>query len=276
MQLSHLRPLSVGEILDGAFTLYRRHFGEFFLAALLPQLPLVVLWLVWGPLVGGAAAGTETTPWMAIGGMAVFFPLLIVASILAYVVPAGAVTRLAADAYLGNPVDRAAALRATWGKLFPLLATVILMGFAFGIGFMLCIIPGVLAWIALFAAVPGVVLEGRDPVDTLGRSVGLAKGAWGQIFVVQFLLWLITVIPTLGVAFFTNLGVALLSPSEAAAVSMMGVSNAMQALTTALTIPLTLTGTTLLYYDRRVRTEAFGLDADLDALETAGADAPLR
>lgn len=276
MQHSHIRPLGVGEILDGAFTLYRRHFGEFFLAALLPQIPVILLWLAWGPLLGGAVAGAETLPWLAIGGMVVFFPLLIVASILAYVVPAGAVTRLAADAYLGNPVSRAAALRTTWGRLLPLLATVLLMGFAFGIGFMLCIIPGILAWVALFAAIPGVVLEGRDPVDTLGRSVGLAKGAWGEIFVVQFLLWLITVIPTLGVTFFTSMGVTLLAPSEGAAISLMGVSNAMQALTTALTIPLTLTGTTLLYYDRRVRTEAFGLGADLDALETAGADAPLR
>lgn len=276
MQLSHIRPLSVGEILDGAFTLYRRHFGEFFLAALLPQLPLVVLWLVWGPMVGGVVGDGESTSGLAVAGAIVFFPLIVVASVLAYLLPAGAVTRLAADAYLGNPVSRAAALRSSWGKVLPLLAVAILMGMAVGLGFVLCIIPGVLAWIALFAGVPAVMLEGRDPVDALGRSVQLAKGAWGEIFVVQFLLWLITVIPMLGVAFFIDLGVALVSSSETAAVSMMGVSNAMQALTTALTIPLTLTGTTLLYYDRRVRAEAFGLDADLDALETAGADAPLR
>lgn len=268
MQLSHIRPLSVGEILDGAFTLYRRHFGEFFLAALLPQLPLIALWLAWGPVMSGAV-GAETMPGVAMVGMVVLLPLLFVAGIAAYLVPAGAVTRLAADAYLGNPVSRAAAMQATWGKLLPLLLLFLLMGMAYFIGFMACIVPAVLAWIVFFAGVPAVVLEGENPVDALNRSFQLAKGAWGEIFVVQLLFWLITLVPSLGVAFLSNLGVALAVSSEGAAISLLGVGNAMQALTTALTMPLTLTGTTLLYYDRRVRAEAFGLDADLSALENA-------
>ena len=36
MALSNLRPLSFGEILDSAFTLYRRNFATFVLTALIP------------------------------------------------------------------------------------------------------------------------------------------------------------------------------------------------------------------------------------------------
>jgi hypothetical protein len=37
--LPHLRPLDTGEILDGAFRLYRKHFRAFLAAGLLPLSP---------------------------------------------------------------------------------------------------------------------------------------------------------------------------------------------------------------------------------------------
>lgn len=40
--LPHLRPLDTGEILDGAFQLYRLHFRVFLGAALLPLSPLLL------------------------------------------------------------------------------------------------------------------------------------------------------------------------------------------------------------------------------------------
>ena len=43
MSFSQLRPLSLGEMLDGAFTIYRRQFASLFLTALAPQLPMILL-----------------------------------------------------------------------------------------------------------------------------------------------------------------------------------------------------------------------------------------
>lgn len=269
MQTSHLRPLGLGEILDGAFTLYRRHFGQFFLAAFLPQIPVILLWLAWGPLLGSVVGG-DADPTGILAGMAVFFPLLIVASIFAYIFPAGALTRLAADAYLGNPVSRADAMRMTWGRLLPLLGMVLLLAVLGMLGLLLCVVPAVLAWIIFFACIPLVVLEGQNPVDALNRSQALAKGAWGEIFLTQLLFVLITLIPVGAVSLAVSVaGAVLVGPDQAAMLTLQGASNAAQAVMTALTMPLTLIGTTLLYYDRRIRVEAFGLDADLAALERA-------
>lgn len=267
MQLSHIRPLSVGEILDGAFTLYRRHFGQFFLAAFLPQLPIILLWLVWGPVMG-TVVGEDADMGAALLAI-VFGVAVLVFSLLAYLLPAGTLTRMAADAYLGNPVSRAESTRVGWGKLLPVLGVSILMGVGIMLGLLACVIPAFLVIIVFFAGVPAVVLEGENPVDALSRSHHLAKGAWGEIFVVQVVFWLITLIPTFGVSMLATLAVALSATTETAALSVQGISNAMQALTTAVTMPLTMIGTTLLYYDRRVRSEAFGLEADLNALETA-------
>ena len=46
--MSHpqLRPLTFGEILDGTFALYRRNFLDFFLASLVPFVPVVLAWIV--------------------------------------------------------------------------------------------------------------------------------------------------------------------------------------------------------------------------------------
>ncbi|HEU0079725.1 MAG TPA: hypothetical protein VFQ76_18850, partial [Longimicrobiaceae bacterium] len=53
MSVSHLRPLSFGEILDGAFALYRRNFVVFVTTALVPLLPGVLLLAVLGFWVQG-------------------------------------------------------------------------------------------------------------------------------------------------------------------------------------------------------------------------------
>jgi hypothetical protein len=42
-ELSLLRPLSVADILDSTFTLYRRHFGELVSIAAVVQIPLGLL-----------------------------------------------------------------------------------------------------------------------------------------------------------------------------------------------------------------------------------------
>ena len=91
----------------------------------------------------------------------------------------------------------------TGGSVFPLVLWIIT-------GLM----AGILAFLMLFAVVPAVMIEGRGPVEALGRSRALARGAWGRILGVLAVLMIIVSIPSLafGVA---GAGVSASEPSYA-------------------------------------------------------------
>src|SRR3954468_10545817 len=108
MAFSQLRPLSIGEVLDGAFTLYRRQFASMFLTALVPQTPMILLMGIYFLFLGSfsnPAAGFDA----AVGGIGalVLLPFAIIGSMTAI----GGVTYQVARAYTGSPVDSSEAMR---------------------------------------------------------------------------------------------------------------------------------------------------------------------
>lgn len=255
--LPHLRPLGVGEIVDGAFTLYRRHFHAFFTTALLPQLPLVAIWLLFMPI--AAALGDDETTAVV---FLVFTILAWPAAIYAGVMPMASLTRMAADAYLGNPVSRDEGKR--WGKraFWSVLAAQLLLGICFALGLLLLVVPGLIVLAAFFALTPAVVLEQKDPIQAIDRSRALSQGAWLPILGAMLLLWIIQFLPTMGIQGVLLLTVDAVSSATTEGFVWRAALNVIGSCIGALAVPLTVTGTTLLYYDRRVRVEGFGLDPD--------------
>ncbi len=61
--------------------------------------------------------------------------------------------------------------RGTFTGVLPVLAVVIFTGLAGLAGFMLCVLPGLLAGALFVWALPLVVLDGRDPLDAMAESV---------------------------------------------------------------------------------------------------------
>ena len=253
MSLSQLRPLSFGETLDGAFTLYRRHFTAFVVTGLLAYAPVIAVALV-------DAAGLLSPQ----ASMLLDRVTGLLAAILAF----GALTRLASDAYLGEEVSVGAAFRAAGSRFRPVWASLTLQGLAVGLGLLLLVVPGVIAFIVLFAMVPVVVLEGKNSSDAQGRSRELARGAWKRVLGTIGTFTLITWVPVLG----TAIAVAMIATAVAPGASE-GVTGGVVAVTIylvrAAALPVQVIGAVLLYYDRRVRTEALDL-----ALPTA-AEAPV-
>jgi hypothetical protein len=245
MALSQLRPLAFGEILDGAFTLYRRHFSSFVRATLLAYAPVLVVWAVVGSI------GTQTA---ATFGLLLFLPAVIYAT----VVSAGALTRLASNAYLAQPLDVDAALREARRRFFTLWGTLFLQGIITGFGFLLMIVPGFIFMAMFFAMVPAVVLEGLNSITSQARSRELAAGAWGRAVGVRvvfgIIAWLPSVVATLVAQ---GLAAVLLGGNAAAQSALVQMSSA---LVSCFMLPLGTLGIVLLYYDRRVRTEALDLE----------------
>src|SRR5713226_9497194 len=98
-----LRPLSLGEILDRTFTLYRRHFLLFVGVAAIPQV------LVLGVTLTQVAIMSNSLPSVALNFAVLVFFLIVY--LLAYLFSQGGTIFAVSDLYLGRPTSIADSLR---------------------------------------------------------------------------------------------------------------------------------------------------------------------
>jgi hypothetical protein len=286
MSTNLLRPLAFSEILDGAFTLYRRHFVTFFATALVCFVPLSVISF----LLGGGEAVT--------GGAGIGILVLFVAMVVALVGGWAALTWQAAQGINGQPLSVGDGFRHGLRAFLPLLgglvvgylalsavatAAAMLVGLAVGIAavaagtaatFALGIAAGLILVVlftlglaALFAVPAAVVVERLGPIAALRRSWGLASGAWGRVVGVVLVAWIIVMLPTMGL-YAVGAGTGLFSLSETGMQNPTWavIESSASFLISALTYPFFVAATTLLYFDRRVRSEAYDLELATDGL----------
>ncbi|HVH67946.1 MAG TPA: hypothetical protein VM716_08770 [Gemmatimonadales bacterium] len=279
-----IRPLNFGEILDGALVIYRRHFGLFLKLAVIvlagPVLLLAYLAARWlGSLVPTAGALTQPPN---LGALLLILPIGILYYLASLVLTAGTV-RIISDSYLGRPPQLADALSLGLAKLWGLVVVglgkgIIVFLVMVGLGIVMAVagvflrgagVGGVLLLVAAgFACVwlvvwilcgygvttPVLVLEDlTSAFDAFGRSWDLTRNVKGKVFglaIVAVLLF--NALPSW----------VLQALSAAARGSLPGVSIGLAAL--AMLVPVLLTPAlaavwTLMYYDLRVRREAFDL-----------------
>ncbi|ANM29829.1 hypothetical protein ABI59_09930 [Acidobacteria bacterium Mor1] len=79
-------------------------------------------------------------------------------------------------------------------RMFPVLGVVILVGLATTVGFILCIIPGILASVILACAVPAAVIERPGVFGALTRSQELTDGHRWTVFGVIFGVGIINIV----------------------------------------------------------------------------------
>jgi hypothetical protein len=285
-----LRPLTFGEILDGAFTLYRRHFLTFFLTALIALLPL--------PLMLGATAVNPAEPGFAIGAMLVLAPVMMVA----YFTLWAALTWQSARAIQGHSPTIGDGFRQGIRNLLSLLGAIVLIGLITGIlgipvilvvgailvgigmamGDVAGVVLGVLLMMLLYAfflgvlamlfAVPAaVVIERQGAWDAIKRSWHLSAGARLRVAGVFIVTSLIVTLPTIGLyAVGAGTGMFSISPDAAPNPVWVVLEAAMTFLISALTYPFWAAALTLLYFDRRVRKEAYDLEVAAEGLAIPG------
>lgn len=267
MAQPQLRPMGFGEILDYAFTVYRRHFGTFFLTVLLPSLPVAVFWLFFGTAT--ATAPPDQTSVLAGAASLLLLPYSLVAGVFAW----GAMVHDSARAVTGEPVSLGSGYRRSLRRFFPLLGAAIVTVILVWIGFIFLIIPGILLAIMFFAVAPAVVIEDEGPLSALGRSRKLAQDGWLRILGILVITWFIVSIPS--GAFFFGVGIlAALSPGTAESMASGGSLNAVfqtgSVVVSALTTPFLITSLVVLYYDRRVRKEGLDLEVAAEQMSPAG------
>ena len=196
-----LRPLSVGEILDTSFSLYRRHFGALATVSLVcTGLPLVLRLFV------EAAGGLFAHLTLAL----VYMLSLVVLSLIA----TGATVFIVSESYLGRPLTAREALMRAAPYMGRILIASLLMALVIGFGFILMVIPGIILGVGLAVAIPAVVLEvGRSASGALSRSWELTRGSRWRIFGLGLTLFVLLYVPVIAISGL----VAVLAPRGGAA-----------------------------------------------------------
>jgi hypothetical protein len=264
-----LRPLSLGEILDRTFSLYRRHFLLFVGITAIPHLLILVLNL-WQTVVMKAPMVTTKGPL----GVQVHRPtgasdvmsfglawglVAIAVYLFAYLFSQGGTIYAVSELYLGRSTTVGESLRRVWGQLGGLFGVVMLNGLAvMGAGIFL-IIPGIYVACRLITCVPAALLEDLGARESLERSFFLTKDNAGRAFLIYLLYFVLVYAASLLVMF--PLGVALgFSAKDPHMVRILtGVIQVATFLIGIVVGPFLLIATSVFYYDLRVRKEAFDL-----------------
>lgn len=239
-----LRPLSLGEVLDTSFGIYRRLFAPLLVISAVTQaIPLAI-----GVFVE-AAGGMVQQPALAMLG----FGLAIVFG----AVGTAASTFLVAETYLGGSLTTQDAILRSTPFLGRLIASSLLVSLVAGMGLVLLVVPGMILLSGLFITPAALVLENiAAPTAAMSRSWELSRGFKRKVFGSLMAILLLLVIPGIAIGAFA-VGTSDASAAEATlSVGAMLVQSALQ----ILIYPLIYVLTTVLYYDLRVRKEGFDLE----------------
>jgi hypothetical protein len=254
-----LRPRSLGTLLDNTFDIYRNNFLLFVGISVIPNGTLLLLQLAWIGFVVPTKSMViiANSPWVVVGGVlaAVFgwFATLFVSSIVT-----AATTLGVSDVYLDRPTSIRDCFSGIADKAFRVVYVSFVVGLIVAVGFILCIVPGIY-WMGKYGvAIPAVVLEDITGRQALDRSSHLTQDAIGRVLVVALLTSVIAV----AMALLLDAGLSGLATVFHPAGILTG-PIAKEITPTIIGIlfgPISAIALTLVYYDQRVRKEAFDIE----------------
>ena len=313
---SALRPMTTGELLDRTFNLYRNNFPLFAGIAALAAVTLVLATAVLLALgVALPTPGAQIDPRTAMGSLAIYFAVIGLFYLIGWSFATGATIYAVSKVHLGKPVT----IGESYSKVFPRLGRIInivlsivirmigvilimyvallVLGFVLGAalatsggrgpggpGFIVFMIVIFLAAVVGYAfaisvylryslAVQASLLENLRAGEALRRSSFLSKGSLWRIFLIFLLMGII--------GFALNLVLQL--PANLLVQNSVSLAMVWQLLGTfvsyTLAFPISTIAISLVYYDQRIRKEAFDLQLMMESLgessSTAATAAPI-
>ena len=265
--ITALRPLSTGELLDRTFSLYRSHFGLFVGIFALPHLISLAFQCL------GVALQSPVRA-LQVGNVMNFlawtYGALFLSMILTAVSQSATVVAVS-DVHLERPASVMDSYGRVKTQLFGVVAMSLLINVAVFVGCLAIIVPGVLLFLMWSLAVPVKVLESKGIFDAMSRSMELTKGSRGRIFVI----WILFFVLNVGVSWLLQWPIL----AAAGAGSRGGVmqstaawqvaSHSANFISQCLVGPIATIAFSLVYYDQRVRKEAFDLQLMMSTIDAA-------
>jgi hypothetical protein len=235
-----LRPRSATEIVDSAFRLYRLHFGVIATVALIILGPFSILSYV----VGGS--GGELIERV----MDFFMPIV-----------SGATVLIVANVLHEVDVDVSGTFRQLRGKWGSLISISFQQNLLILVGFVCLVVPGVLALVWTFAAPMVTIVEGgRQRGTAFDRARQLVRGQFWHTLAALGLSALAIFVLFVSAMFAVSFLAGLVHIGEA---TTNFVSNALF----ILLYPIFAISSGLLYFDLRIRTEAYDVERLAQILE---------
>jgi Membrane domain of glycerophosphoryl diester phosphodiesterase len=255
-----LRPLGVGEILDTALAVYRRHaFSLWRIVAVVLALPAALTGVI-------AVAQHQIDNSSDSGANASLIVLSLVTELvglLATFLATAAAYRLVADAYMGREVDPAASLRFGLRRLGAVLWVSLLAGLGILGGLILFVVPAIYLAVCWSIAVPVLLGENLRGRRALSRSRALVRGRWWPCAGVLMLAVILALVVALGFSLLLN---AIVGDTNSEPVIFL-TSGITSLISDALVLPFQVAVTTVLYIDLRVRKEGFDVQLMTHALD---------
>ncbi len=246
MATYQLRPLSFGEVLDGALVLLRRHFGLVLgIAIVCEGIPTAMD--VYIDLTGGASQNP---------GLSLLDRLL---TLVGSVLVTGATVRVVSEAYLGQSPLFGDAMRFAGSRFGAILGANIMSGILTVLALLALVIPGIVVACGYSVAAEAAALESGSSSDALRRSWELTKGfRWKALGLGVVSICLILVV---------FVGVGVLGGILGGVMGGLDVVLAViGACVSMLIYPVISCVFTVFYYDLRVRKEGFDLEMLSQAL----------
>jgi hypothetical protein len=252
-----LRQMGIGELVDGAIKLYRRDWLTLMGIAALALIPVTFI-QVWVTqiAVGSLNEFATQAEFAAMTSQIIVITLVFVAVQLLIVQPflVAAISRAAADAYLGERVTLGRTLRYALSRLPAILWITIITSVLTIIGFILLIVPGIIAAVRLSLTPAVLVVEDVRGTKAVGRSWRLTAGHSWRVLGTLILSGLIGAIGAAIIQIPTETISTMVGP-DGWPVSALG-----SVLASVLITPFSLLIVVLLYFDLRVRKEGFDIE----------------
>jgi hypothetical protein len=183
----------LGDILSTAFELYKANASSLIQLVAIVVIPLTLIQAILLTVVVKPCRATDINTFEdlndlvdrcaggwgrgLLAGALAFFIAVAVQQLLL-----GALTRGAAGALVGRPVDVKASYGYAFSRLWGLIGLALLIAVLVGIGFILLIIPGIIVAVFLSMAIPAFIVERREVTDSISRSWELVSGSWWHVF----------------------------------------------------------------------------------------------
>lgn len=294
-----LRPMSTSQVLDRTFSLYRQNFILFAgIAALAPACLLVVRFVM---LALGRSNNVGVAAMVAAGIAAVLAVIaLFILWLVAHALASGATVYAVSRLHLGNSTSIKEAyqlIRPYVGRIvgivvlifLAIMGVVLIAGIIVGamvlssrgaggpgiaMGFMIFIVViaaliAILIVSAKFAlSVPACVIERLGAVDSMKRSSQLAQGSILRIVLVSILAALISfaLSMVLSIPYFVGVGLAVTNKDPNSILPFLMWQHVAEFIASSLAFPVATIAVALIYYDERVRKEAFDLQLMMQTL----------
>ncbi len=251
-----LRPLALGEILDGTFATIRANPGATIGVTVASATVVETISTV-------VAITTEnaSTAVSALGIIASFALDLILGLFLS-----GVLSVVVSEATLGSRIGPTEAVRRVAPRLGGLFALTVIVTVAVALGLVALLVGAVVVGVYLGLATPAYVLEGGGVRQALRRSVAIVRGSWWRSLGI---LLLSTLVAFMLSAILTAVTVVILESSDVFGDFLNGdltvaghiVQGIGELLATTISTPIVSGTVVLLYIDLRIRRE--GLDVTL-------------